>query len=69
MFRMHLTQQANASKGYGIRWMGDEEGVMPLPSWASEINLLNPQKELENTSIHQCTLSGKAQRCATYFFG
>ena len=20
--------------GYGVRWMGNEEGVMPLPSWS-----------------------------------
>ena len=31
-----FTQDPNdPSKGYGVRWMGNEEAMMPLPSWAA----------------------------------
>eukprot|EP00730_Choanoeca_flexa_P005344 TRINITY_DN11927_c0_g8_i1.p1 TRINITY_DN11927_c0_g8~~TRINITY_DN11927_c0_g8_i1.p1 ORF type:complete len:500 (+),score=78.50 TRINITY_DN11927_c0_g8_i1:22-1500(+) len=32
---VNFTQDENdPSLGYGVRWMGNEDGVMPLPSWA-----------------------------------
>lgn len=36
---INCTQDAvDPSVGYGIRWMGNEEGSMPLPSWSSADN-------------------------------
>lgn len=33
----------DSTSGYGVRWMGNEEGEMPLPSWAGLDNVFQQQ--------------------------